>query len=62
MFKPKEPYRNGLDDLKRAAEDSSAQRILAARKLARTLEKLKAEQDEIALGELVQYARKTGAF
>ena len=62
MFKRKEPYRNGLDALKRAADYSSAQRVLAARQLARTLEKLKSEQNEIELGRLVEYARKSGAF
>ena len=62
MFKRKEPYRNGLDDLIRASKESSTQRNLATRKLVRTLENAKAKQDETELGLTVQYARKSGAF
>ena len=62
MFKRKLPYRNGLDELVRAAKEQSEVRALATRKLLRTLEKMKAEQDEAELGRTVQYARKSGAF
>jgi hypothetical protein len=62
MFKRKEPYRNGLDDLAKAAKENSDLRALATKKLIRTLEKMKAEQDEAELGRTVQYARKSGAF
>ena len=62
MFKRKQPYRNGLDDLVKMAQEHSDLRALATRKLLRTLEKMKAEQDEAELGRTVQYARKSGAF
>jgi hypothetical protein len=62
MFKRKPPYRNGLDDLAKMAQEQSELRALATRKLLRTLEKMKAEQDEKELGMTVQYARKSGAF
>ena len=62
MFKRKPPYRNGLDDLVKMAQEQSELRALATRKFLRTLEKLKAEQDEAELARTVQYARKSGAF
>jgi len=62
MFKRKPPYRNGLDDLAKMAQEQSELRSLATRKLLRTLEKMKAEQNEKELGRIEQYARKSGAF
>jgi hypothetical protein len=61
MFKRK-PYRNGLDDLVRMAQEQSELRALATRKFLRTLEKIKAEQDEAELARIQQYARETGLF
>ncbi len=62
MFKRKEPYRNGLDTLIAAKKESGQLRALATRKLLRTLERVKAEQDEKELARIVQYGRKSGAF
>ncbi len=62
MFKRKAPYRNGLDELTRAAKEQSELRSMATRKLLRTLERVKAEQDEKELARIVQYGRKSGAF
>lgn len=60
MFKRKQPYRNGIDDLVRMAQEQSELRALATRKFLRTLEKIKAEQDEKELGRVVQYFRNSG--
>lgn len=62
MFKRKPPYRNGLDELVRVAKEQSELRNMATRKLLRTLEKMKAQQDEVELGRVVEYGRKSGAF
>lgn len=62
MFKRTPPYRNGLDELLKAKKESSELRSLATRKLLRTLEKMKAEQDEQELGRVVQYGRNSGAL
>lgn len=62
MFKRKPPYRNGLDELVKVAQEHSDLRALATRKFLRTLEKVKAEQDEKELGLVVQYGRKSGAL
>lgn len=62
MFKRKEPYRNGLDELVKTAREHSEIRAMATRKLLRTLEKMKAEQDEKELGLIEQYGRKSGAL
>lgn len=62
MFKRKQPYRNGLDDLSRAAKEQSELRMMATRKLLRTLEKMKADQNERELALIQQYGRKSGAM
>lgn len=62
MFKKKEPYRNGLDDLAKMAQEHSELRAMATRKLLRTLEKMKAQQDEEELGRRQQYGRESGAL
>ena len=62
MFKRKQPYRNGIDELAKMAQEQSELRSLATRKLLRTLEKMRAEQKEEELGRIVQYGRKSGAF
>lgn len=62
MFKRKQPYRNGLGELVQAAKDHSELRSLATRQLLRTLEKMKAEQDEKELALIQQYGRKSGAM
>lgn len=62
MFRRKEPYRNGLDALAKSAKENSELRAQATRKLLRTLEKMKAEQDEKELGLIQQYGRNSGAL
>ena len=62
LRKPKPHELNGLSEIMKEAEDSSKQRGLAMRKLVRTLENIKAKQNEDDLRQLEHYARKSGAF
>lgn len=62
MFKRKQPYKNGLAELSKAAQEHSELRTLATRRLLRTLEKMKAEQAEKELALIQQYGRKAGAM
>ena len=62
LRKPKPHELNGIAEVMRQAEESSAQRGLAMRKLVRTLENIKAKQNEDDIRLLEHYARKSGAF
>lgn len=62
MFKRKEPYRNGLDELIRAKKESNSLRGMATRTLIRTLETLRREKEHEDAKEQMERFRNSGAL
>ena len=62
MFKRKPLYRNGLDELIRAKEESSGLRSIATRTLIRSLEALARERAEKEAQEQIERFRDSGAL